>query len=125
VGRERLRQRGGKRVRALHAKPERSDVLGDACEVYFAIGPQLARLLGLLAAIGAVEAALGLITAAVVVDDRDAVDTPAYRRLDFADVIPESGVAGEYDHRPLRARAFRAHAGGKCPAQMAGAPHVA
>ncbi len=87
--------------------------------------PQLARLLGLLAAIGTVEAALALVAAGVVVDHGHRVDLPAHRRLDLGDVVPEAGVAGERHHRPLRAGALGAEAGRERPAEMAGAADVA
>ena len=48
----------GKRLRILDADAERAHLLGDAGEVGLAEGPQFARLLGLGAAIDAVEAAL-------------------------------------------------------------------
>ena len=58
VGGERLRQRRRQALRILDADAERAHLLGDAGEVDLAEGPQLARLLGLGAAIDAVEAAL-------------------------------------------------------------------
>src|SRR5262249_31388686 len=83
------------------------------------------RPLGLLAAIDAVEAALGLVAAGVVVDHRDAVDAPAHRGLHFADVVPEAGVTSEHHDRTLRGAALGAEAGRERPAQMPGAAHVA
>ena len=88
-------------------------------------GPELARLIGRVAAIGAVEAALGLVAAVVVVDDGDGVDAPAHRRLDLGDVVPEAGIAGEGHDRPVGRRAFGAEPRRKRPAQMPGAADIA
>src|SRR5439155_5039935 len=93
-------------ARFLDADAERSDLLGNAREVDRPVGPELARLLGLLPAVDAVEAALGLIAARVVVHDGDRVDLPAHRGLDLADVVPETRVAGKHDDGPLRCPAF-------------------
>ena len=80
---------------------------------------------GLLAAIDAVEAALRLIAAAVVVDHGHRIDVPARRGFDLGDVIPEAGIAGEGHDRPVRAGAFGAESGRERPAEMAGAAHIA
>src|SRR5262245_34036428 len=90
---------------------ERAHVLGDAREADLAEGPHLQCLFRLLAAIDAVEAALRLVAARVVVDYRHRVDAPARRGLDLGDVIPEPGVAGERHHWPLRAGALGAEPG--------------
>ena len=88
-------------------------------------GPQLARLLGLRAAIDAVEAALHwlpppllLTTVTALIFQRTAVSI-------VADVVPEAGVAGERHHRAVGRAAFGAEARRKRPAEMAGAAHVA
>src|SRR2546428_11823697 len=52
---DRAVERGGKLARSLDADAQGADLLGDAREVDFFKGPQLARLLGLLAAVSAVE----------------------------------------------------------------------
>src|SRR5687768_14140862 len=109
----------------LDPDAERAHVLGDPREVDLVEGPQFARLLGLGAAVDAVEAALGLVAAAVVVDDGHRVDLPAHRGLDVADVIPEPGIAGEGHHRPLRRAALRPEPRRERPAEMAGAANVA
>src|SRR6266567_8735606 len=108
---DRFCQGRGKLARLLHTDAHRAHVLGDLGEVHVRVGPQLARLLGLRAAIGAVEAALTLIAAAVVIDDRHAVELPAHRGLDLADVVPKTRIAGEHHDRPLRAGRLRADAG--------------
>ena len=107
------------------ADAERAHVLGDAGEIRLAEGPQFARFVGLLAAIDAIEAALRLIAAAVIVDHGHRIDIPARRGLDLGDVIPEAGIAGERHHRPLRRRAFGAEPRRKRPAEMTGAAHIA
>src|SRR5262249_59212818 len=109
----------------FHSDTERTNVLGDAGEVDHPVGPQLAGLLGLLTSIGAVEAALGLVSTGVVIDDDDRVDVPADRGLDFADVIPEAGISCEDDDGPVGASALRAEARGKSPAEVSGAAYVA
>src|SRR5579862_955384 len=109
----------------LDPDAERPHVLRQPRKVGLVVGPQLARLLGLLAPIGAVEAAFRLIAAAVVVDDRDGVNLPAYRRLDLGHVVPEPRIAGERHDRPPRRRAFGAEPGWKCPAEVAGAAQIA
>src|SRR6185437_16327314 len=81
--------------RFFDADAERAHVLGQLSEVHLVVGPQLTRLLGWRTAIGAVETAFRLIAAAVIVDDRHRIYFPAHRRLDFRDVVPETGVAGE------------------------------
>src|SRR5262249_55328386 len=111
--------------RILDTNTECTHILGQSGEIHLVVRPQFARLRGLLTAIGTVEAALGLVAAAVVVDDGDGRNIPAHSGLYFADVIPEAGVAGENDDGPLRTRGFRPDAGGKCPAQVPGAAHVA
>src|SRR5436190_4141008 len=123
--RERLRERRSDVAGLLDANPQRAHLLGDAREIHLAEGPQLLGLLGLRAAIDAVETALGLIAARIVVDHRDRIDAPARRRLDLRNVVPKPGIAGEGDHRPLGATAFCAETGGKGPAEMAGATDVA
>src|SRR5262249_56034908 len=93
-------------------------------EVTLGEGHDLEVLVRLCAAVNAVELALRLVAARIVVDDRDRVDAPAHRRLDLADVIPEARVSSEHHHRTLRRAAFRPEPGRKCPAEMAGAPDV-
>src|SRR5258706_10512709 len=61
--RERRREISG----LLHAQSERAHAFGEAREVGRIEGPQLARLPRLLAAVGAIEAALRLVPAAIVV----------------------------------------------------------
>src|SRR5438105_1250585 len=100
-------------------------VPGDVREIDLAERPQLARLLGLRAAIDPIETALGLVVARIVVDESDRVDTPARRGLDLGNVVPQSSVAGEGDHRSIRARTFCTESGRKRPAEMAGAAQVA
>src|SRR5262245_31235499 len=56
--RKRLRERRRESRRFFDADAERAHVLCDAGEIDLAEGPQFARLLGLLAAIDAIEAAL-------------------------------------------------------------------
>jgi hypothetical protein len=56
-----------------------ADVVSHAGEVELGVGPQLARLLRLLAAVGAVEAAASTGCRRVVVDDRHRVEAPARR----------------------------------------------
>src|SRR5262249_23107562 len=99
---ERLRERARDLARLLDADAYRAHVLGKAREVHLVEGPQRAAALGLLAAIDAVEAALRLVAAAVVVHDRDRIDLPAHGGLDLGDVIPEASVARERNDRPLR-----------------------
>src|SRR5262249_61689911 len=98
---------------------------GDAGEFPFGLGPKFGGLLGLLAAVDAVEAALRLVAARIVVDHGDRVDTPAHRRLQLADVVPEAGIASEHDDRPLGRAALGAEPGRERPAQVAGAAQVA
>src|SRR5262249_15751204 len=69
-------------------------------DVAFAEGPLFPRLLGWRPAIDAIEAALGLVAARIVIDHRDGVDAPARGGLDLGDVVPETGVARERDDRP-------------------------
>src|SRR5262249_46815621 len=104
---------------------ERAHVLSDAGKINLAEGPQFARLLGLLAAIDAIEAALRLIAAGIVVDHRHGVDVPACRRLDFCDVIPEASIARESHDRPFGTSAFGAETGRKSPTQMPGTANIA
>src|SRR5215470_924478 len=125
IGSQRLSECRRESARVLDPDAERAHVLGNTGEVHLVEGPQSAAALGLGAAIDAVEAALALVAAAIVVNDRDGVDVPAYRGLDLADVIPESGIACECYHRPLRARAFGAEPSREGPAQVAGAAHIA
>src|SRR6185503_6730173 len=94
----------------LYAYSQRADVARDTGEVDVGVGPQLAALGCLLAAVGAIEAALRLVAAGVVVHHRHRGDVPAHRGLDLAEVIPEPGVAGEGDDRPLGRGALRAQA---------------
>src|SRR6266700_4205287 len=122
---DRFCERRGKLARLLHPDAHCAHVLGDLGEVHVRVGPQLARLLGLRAAIGAVEAALALIAAAVVVYDRHTVQLPAHRGLDLADVVPEAGIAGEHHDGPLRTRRLGADAGAERKAEMAGGTEVA
>jgi hypothetical protein len=56
--RERLGERRGKRRGFFDANAERAHVQRDAGKIDFAEGPQFTRLLGLLAAIDTIEAAL-------------------------------------------------------------------
>src|SRR5207302_1665931 len=105
--------------------PQRADLLGDPREIDGTERPQFARLFGLLAAVGAVEATLRLVAAAVVVHHRHRIDVPADRGLDLGDVIPEAGIAGEDHDRPLRCRAFGAEPGRECPAEVPAAAYVA
>src|SRR5262250_1737573 len=123
IGLERALERGRDLCGLFHSDPERTNVLGDAGEVDHPVGPQLACLLRLLTSIGAVEAALGLVSAGVVIDDDHRVDLPADRGLDFADVIPEAGVSCEDDDGPIRASAFRTEARGKSPTEVSGAAY--
>src|SRR5262245_55934337 len=102
----------------LDPDAERAHVLRNAREIDLVESPQLARLLGLLAAVDAIEPAFALVAAAVVVDHRHRVDLPAHRGLDVTDVIPEAGVTRERDDRPLGRTAFRPEARGKRPAEM-------
>src|SRR3954469_6396381 len=125
VGLERLLERGADLGGLLDADAERADVFGDPGEVLPGVGPELLAALGLLAAVDAVEAALRLVAARVVVDERDGVQLPAHRGLELADVVPEARVAGESDHRAVGARGLGAEAGGEGPAEVAGASHVA
>src|ERR1041385_5517432 len=60
--------------RLLDPDSDRADILGDPGEIDLGVRPQLARLVGWIAAIDAVESALGLVAAAVVVDHGDGVD---------------------------------------------------
>src|SRR5215831_4112019 len=125
IGLERALDRGSELCGLFHSDPERTNVLGDAGEVDHPVGPQLACLLGLLTSVGAVEAALGLVSAGVVIDDGHRVDFPADRGLYFADVIPEAGVSCEDDDGPVGASAFRTEARGKSPPEVSGAAYVA
>src|SRR5512137_1909624 len=63
---DRALERRSNLARPLDPYAERPHVLSQAGKVRVVVGPQLARLLGLLAPIGTVEAALRLIAAAVV-----------------------------------------------------------
>src|SRR5206468_8184572 len=112
-------------VRLLDADADRAHILGKAGEIRLAVGPKLQRLLGLLAAVDAIEAALRLVATGIIVDHRHRVDLPAHRRFKLADVIPEASVAGERHHRAMRRRAFRAEAGRERPAEMASAADIA
>src|SRR5262245_3423662 len=125
IGLERALERLSDLCGLFNSDPERTNVLGDAGEVDHSVGPQLACLLRLLTSIGAVEAALGLISAGVVIDDGHRVDLPADRGLDFADVIPEASISGEDDDGPVGASALRAETRGKSPAEVSGAAYVA
>jgi hypothetical protein len=87
--------------RLLDADAQRPDVLGDLGEVLLRVGPELLAALGLLAAVHAVEAALRLVAARIVVDEGDGVALPARRGLELDDVISEARVAGEGDHGAL------------------------
>src|SRR3546814_15111733 len=79
-----------------------SDWSSDVCSSdLFRELPQAQPLLGLLAAIDPVEAALRLVARAVVVDQGDGVDAPARGRLDIADVVPDARIAGEAEDRPV------------------------
>src|SRR5207302_9051734 len=102
LGLERAQEGRRALVRCLHANAERADLLGDARAVDRPVGPELARLLGLLAAVDAVEAALGLIAARAVVHDGDRAALPPDRRFYFAHVVPPAGVAGRHGDGPLR-----------------------
>src|SRR5262249_51840514 len=124
IGLERALDRRSDLCGLFHSDPERTNVLGDAREVDHPVGPQLACLLGLLTSIGAVEAALGLVSAGVVIDDDHRVDLPADSGFDFADVIPEASVSREDDDRPVGASALRAEARWKSPAEVSGASYV-
>src|SRR5262249_31882782 len=79
---------------------------GEPGEVALGEGPLFPRVLGLRPAIDAVEAALRLVAARIVVDHRDGVDAPARGGLDLGDVVPETRVAREGDHRPIGTCAF-------------------
>src|SRR5215510_85742 len=125
IGLERALDRRSDLCGLFHSDPERTNVLGEAGEVDHPVGPQLACLLGLLTSIGAVEAALGLVSTGVVIDDDHLVDLPADRGLDFADVIPEAGVSCEDDDGSIGANAFRTETRGKSPAEVSGAAYVA
>src|SRR3989442_4436486 len=125
MGFERAHDRRRELARFLHPDAERADLLGNAREVDRPVGPELARLLRLLPAVDAVEAALGLIAARVVVHDGDRVDLPSDRRFDFADVVPQAGVAGKHDDGPLWSPALRSESRRERPAEMPRAPHVA
>src|SRR6185437_15967694 len=125
LGRDRFGESRTDIARLLHANAERADILRDLGEVRRLVRPQFARAVVGLAAIDAVEAALGLVAAAVVVDQRHGWNVPAHLRFQFADVIPEARVAGEYDDRPVGTRRLRADASAKRPAEVAGAADVA
>src|SRR5262249_20254738 len=110
--------------RLLDPNSDCTHLLGDAREVDLAEGPHFPRLLGLRPAIDAVEAALRLVAARIVVDHRDGVDAPARGGLDLGDVVPETRVAFEGDHRPVRTMQFCAQACRELPAEVAGAPAI-
>src|SRR5262249_20808067 len=112
-------------TRLFDPDAHRAHILGEPREVHLVEGPQRTATLGLLTAIDTIEAALRLVAAAVVVDNRDRIDLPAHGSLDLGDVIPEAGVARERHHWPFRHRAFGAEAGRERPAEMAGTAHVA
>src|SRR5207245_10658586 len=88
VRREGALERGCEVGGPFHADAEGADLLGDAAEVDHPVGPHLARLLRLPAAVGAVETRLGLIDAAVVVNHNHGVDAPAGRSLQIAHLVP-------------------------------------
>src|SRR4029077_15608343 len=94
VGLKSLLDGGTEVAGLLDPDPDRAHVFGDAGEIDLAEGPHLPRLLGLGAAIDAVEPALRLVAAGVVVDHGHGVDAPARRGFNFGDVVPEPGVAG-------------------------------
>src|SRR4029453_15200604 len=125
IGLERALDSRSELCRLFHSDPERTNVLGDAGEVDHPVGPTLRGLLPLLTSIGPVEAALGLVSAGVVIDDGHRVDLPADRGLDFADVIPEASVSCEDADGAVGARGFRTDARGKSPAEVSGAAYVA
>src|SRR5262249_43512988 len=68
-------------------------------------------------AIDAVDPALRLVAARIVVDHRHGVDAPAGGGLDLGDVVPETRVAREGDHRPIGTCAFCAEACRERPAE--------
>src|SRR6516162_6343728 len=80
VRRERPRDGWTDVARLLDANSNCAHVLGDAREVDLAEGPHFPRLLGLRPAIDAIEAALGLVAARIVIDPRDGVDAPTPSR---------------------------------------------
>src|SRR6478735_7869318 len=104
VSLKRAFERTGELARLVDADAYGTHVFGEAGKVYSVEGPQPAAFSGLLAAIGAVEAALRLVSSGVVVDHRHRVDVPPYRGLKLADVIPEAGIASERHHRAIRCR---------------------
>ena len=112
-------------LRPLDADAHGAHVLGDLGEIDLGEGPELARLLGRVAAIGAVEAALRLVAAVIVVDHRHRVDLPPHRGLDLADMVPEAAIAGEDDNRPVGRAALGAEPRREGPAEMAGAADIA
>src|SRR5262249_58687591 len=79
--------------RLLDPNSDCTHLLGDAREVDLTEGPHFPRLLGLRPPIDAIEAALRLVAARIVVDHRDGVDAPARGGLDLGDVVPETRVA--------------------------------
>src|SRR5664280_1956365 len=122
--RECLRQRRWELTCSLDPNSKGPDAFGEIREIRFIEGPQFARLFGRSAAVGAVETALRLVAAAIIVDDRDGVDIPANCRFDLGDVIPEPGIAGERHDRAIRTGTLRTEPCRKCPAEMAGAAQV-
>src|SRR5262245_1816376 len=125
IGLERALDRRSDLCGLFYSDPERTNVLGDAREVDHPVGPQLACLLGLLTSIGAVEAALGLVSAAVVIDGAHRVGLPAASGFDLADVIPEASASRKDDDGPVGARALSAEARGNSPAEVSDAAYVA
>src|SRR5579875_546276 len=108
----------------LDADAECAHFLRQAGEIRRPVGPQFARFLCLRSAIGAVETALALIAATVVVDDRDRRDVPAHGRLDLGDMIPEARVAGENHDRSFRAGRLGADPRRKGPTEMTGTAYI-
>src|SRR4029453_2090582 len=89
IGLERALDRRSELCGLFHSDPERTDVLGHAGEVDHPLGPQLACLLRLLTSIGPVEAALGLVSAGIVIDDGHRVALPAAPGAALPHVIHE------------------------------------
>src|SRR4051812_28932676 len=126
IGGERLLECRRDILSLFDTDAERAHVLGDLGEVDLIVGPEFARAIVVrLIGIDTVEAALRLVAAAVVVDDGYGIEFPTYGRFDFADVIPEAGIAGEHDHRTIRTGRLGADPGAESPSEMAGAADIA
>ena len=103
-------QRAGELAGFRHPDADAAEGFRDLGEIDVREAPHLLGAAALLAAIGGVVEPDLLIERGVVVDDDHRVDVVAARGLELGDVIVETAVAGEADHRPVRQRTFHARA---------------